>query len=431
MCYAIPGKIIDSNGNLASIEYFGEIKKARNDFFELSPGDYVYAQGGFVIQKMSRDEALSSLEAWKELFFELKKIDNRLSRAGPGMGKISKETARMLNKARRGAALTKQEALALFNIEDAREINLLFKTANSVRQKFLSNACCVHGIIEFSYWCVNDCLYCGIRSSNKTINRYRMAPAEIIESVKEAYDLGFKALVLQSGEDGYYTDETFERLIRDIRKDFPVLILLSAGEKGKDFYKRAFDAGARGVLFRFETSQRSLYSTMKPGRDLESRIEALRFFKKTGFLIATGGLLGLPGQKKEDMIEDIFLAKSFGADMYSFGPFIPHPGTPLKEAGIIPADDILKFIAVTRLIAPDAKILVTTALETIGADMRRRGLLAGANSFMLNATPETKKMRYEIYKNRAGLGKDLRVQVAEALALLKELGRAPTDLGYN
>jgi biotin synthase len=256
-----------------------------------------------------------------------------------------------------------------------------------------------------------------------------MTPREVLDSVKEAAELGFKALVLQSGEDDYYTTGIFENIVKRIRKDFPALIFLSAGERGRDFYKRMFEAGARGVLFRFETSNKSLYEKMKPDNKFEDRIAHLNFFKEQGYLIASGGLLGLPGQTKEDMVNDILLAKSFGAEMYSFGPFIPHPDTPLRDSKVISKGEMLKFIAIARLMVPDAKILVTTALETVDAGMRRSGLLSGANSFMLNVTPLKYRRQYEIYKNRANCDKPAREQVEEALALLKELGRAPTDLG--
>jgi biotin synthase len=158
-------------------------------------------------------------------------------------------------------------------------------------------------------------------------------------------------------------------------------------------------------------------------------MEHLKFLKDIGYLIATGSLAGLPGQTREDLIDDVLMARSFGAEMYSFGPFIPHPDTPLKDTPLIAMEEALKFIAVARLMAPDAKILVTTALETLGKDARRLGLLSGANSFMLNVTPVKYRRQYEIYKNRANVETEAREQVKEALKLLKDLGRAPTDLG--
>lgn len=51
----------------------------------------------------------------------------------------------------------------------------LFAAADEVRQKYLGKKVYLRGIIEFSNYCRNDCLYCGIRSSNKNVKRYRMS----------------------------------------------------------------------------------------------------------------------------------------------------------------------------------------------------------------------------------------------------------------
>jgi len=150
---------------LVTVEYFGEKKTAKNDFFSLAYGDYVYAQGGFVVQKMKESDALPILEGWQELFFQLQKKDAALS-SNP---------------------------------------KSLYQRANFMRNKYLGNACCVHGIIEFSNYCRNDCLYCGLRSSNAELGRYRMDIDEIARVAHYSFsELGFKALVLQSGEDTWY-----------------------------------------------------------------------------------------------------------------------------------------------------------------------------------------------------------------------------------
>ena len=57
---------------LVESSYFGEERKARNDFYDLQVGDYVYAQGGFVVQEIDEKDAQEILDTWKELFFELK-----------------------------------------------------------------------------------------------------------------------------------------------------------------------------------------------------------------------------------------------------------------------------------------------------------------------------------------------------------------------
>jgi len=160
MCYAIPGKIVDVKDSLVTVDYFGEKKKARNDFFDLKVGDYIYAQGGFVINKVSAGEAESSLSAWKELFFELKKIDLRFSRFDLEMKGIEKRLGIILDKALEERPLSREDLLYLMNLDDPAQLEFLYKAANFLRQKYHSNSCCVHGIIEISNHCARNCRYC-------------------------------------------------------------------------------------------------------------------------------------------------------------------------------------------------------------------------------------------------------------------------------
>jgi hydrogenase assembly chaperone HypC/HupF len=95
MCYAIPGSVKEISKDLVTIEYFGEERKARNDFYSLQVGDYVYAQGGFVVQKIDKKLAEEILDTWKELFFELKETDARLSKLYNDKPNIDKD---FLNK---------------------------------------------------------------------------------------------------------------------------------------------------------------------------------------------------------------------------------------------------------------------------------------------------------------------------------------------
>jgi biotin synthase len=91
---------------------------------------------------------------------------------------------------------------------------------------------------------------------------------------------------------------------------------------------------------------------------------------------------------------------------------------------------VLKVLAISRLVDPkNAKIVVTTGFETLDPEARRKGLLAGANSVMLNVTPEKYKKLYNIYPNRAQVEESIEEQIKTTLELLYSLGRAPTDLG--
>jgi biotin synthase len=427
MCYAIPGRVTELRKDIAIVDYFGEKRNVLRDFSKVKVGDYVYAQGGVLINVIPEKEALEILEAWKERFFELKEIDRKMAEE-PEKGGMSGNMLEMMQKANLGKELSREELLALLGTEDREETRLIREMANNVRQKEHDNACCVHGILEFSNYCTTDCLYCGIRKPGR-IKRYRMTPEEIIETARHAVEeLGFKALVLQSGEDPWYDDDKLEYIVREIRK-MNVLIFISIGMRLKETYKRLYDAGARAVLLRFETSSREIFAKLRPGTSLEERLDLIRYSKDLGYILATGFILGLPGQNDEDILNDIMLTKSLSPDMYSFGPFIPAKGTPLgseKAPGVLRT---LNAIAVSRLLDRKSKILVTTALETLGKEAKRLGLLSGGNSLMINITPEKYRDLYNIYDNKAGNERPVGESINETIELLYSIGRAPTDLG--
>lgn len=430
MCYAIPGKVEKIEEKTVIVDYFGEKRKAYNELEDLSCGDYIYAQGGFVIKKIPLFEAESILNVWKEEFFNLQETDLKLSRLNLKEKGVSRELIQILDKAIESKPLKKEELLYLLSIDKDEEAELFFKAANFLRQKYHKNSCCVHGIIEISNYCRKNCGYCGISIQNRNLRRYRMNREEILKAAYEAIEnYGFKALVLQSGEDTGYDIKELAGIIEEIKMKWPALIFISFGEIGLDNLEVLYKAGARGMLMRFETSNPQIYKNIHPGQDLNSRIEHIKRAYKIGYLVLTGGLVGLPGQTNEDVINDIFLAKDLHAEMFSIGPFLPHPDTAM--AGCFPVKEkyMAKVLALARLIDNDnAKILVTTALETLSSKARKKVLLAGANSLMLNVTPLEYREFYAIYPNRAHAQETIETQINEAISLLRSLGRAPTDL---
>jgi biotin synthase len=428
MCYAIPAKLIEIKGQKGVIDYFGEKRNVLLDLDDVKIGDYVYAQGGVMVSKVPEKEALEILETWKEIFFELKKTDQVLSRIDED--KLSANALEILQKVNLRKSLKKEEMLSLFQLESQNELSVLYEIANNVRQREHGNASCVHGIIEFSNYCQENCFYCGIRKG-KEIDRYRMDIDEIVSIAKDAVDKhGFKALVLQSGEDLWYDDEKLIKIVKEIRK-MGVLIFLSIGSRSEETYQKLFQAGARAALLRFETSNEKIFSKLRPGTVLQDRVDLIKAIKKMGYVLATGFMLGLPGETAEDVVNNILLTRYLGPDMYSFGPLIPTQDTPLADVSNIPKELVLKTTAIARFVDSNSNILVTTALETLDKTAKREALLAGANSMMINLTPMKYRPLYSIYDDRADKFQEVETGIKETVDLLYELGRAPTDLGVT
>ena len=140
----------------------------------------------------------------------------------------------------------------------------------------------------------------------------------------------------------------------------------------------------------------------------------------------------MPQQTKQDIVNDIYLAKELNTEMYSFGPFIPHKETTLGDIKPISGLDMLKVLAVARIVDPEnSKVLITTAFETLSREARKKGLLSGGSSVMLNVTPVEYRKQYDIYPNRVYKEELIQKQIDDTISMLGSLGRAPTDLGIS
>ncbi|BDQ04003.1 [FeFe] hydrogenase H-cluster radical SAM maturase HydE [Ignavibacterium sp.] len=326
--------------------------------------------------------------------------------------------------------LDKKDIVYLLSLNDETEISQLFRKADSVRKEFCGDDVHLRGIIEFSNYCEQDCIYCGLRKSNKHLERYRMSIDEIIETARKIFSAGIKTVVLQSGEDFYYCKEDITRIIKSIKDNCDVAITLSLGERSFEEYNEWKSAEADRYLLKHETANEKLYSALHSHQKLEERLAHLKYLKSIGFQAGSGNIIGLPGQTIEDIADDILLCEEIDCDMCSFSPFIPSPETPMKN---IPPADLnltLKTMAVARIVLKNVHIPATTALSTLTPEGRKLGLNVGANVIMPNFTPDEYKDKYRIYANKKTY--DPIEYVSELRQMIHSMGRkVGEDKGHS
>lgn len=277
----------------------------------------------------------------------------------------------------------------------------LFSRADIIRQKYVGNDVHLRGLIEFSNICRKNCRYCGIRSGNSQLKRYRMSIDDIVACAKLVKDYGYKTVVLQSGEDPFYSVDILVDLIQKIKQETNLAITLSIGERKREEYQQLFAAGADRFLLRFETSNLTLYQSLHPDSDFNQRIQCLIWLKEIGFQVGSGVMVGLPGQTLQDLAQDIIKFKELDLDMIGIGPYISHPDTPLAGSANGTVAMTLKVIALTRIVTRNTHIPATTALATLSPeDGREKALQAGANVVMPNITPIKYRELYDLYPNK-------------------------------
>lgn len=284
-------------------------------------------------------------------------------------------------------------------LKDNSQNDWLFSLADKIRKENVGDEVHLRGLIEFSNICKRTCQYCGLRCENKDIDRYRIEPDDIIFYAQKAVDMGYKTIVLQSGEDEYYSRELLCKIIKGI-KTLDVALTLSIGERCFDDYKAFKDCGADRYLIRIETTDKELYKKMHPHMSFENRVRCLKDLGKLGYEVGTGCLVGLPWQTIESLANDILFFKEINADMVGIGPFIAHPHTPLKDCLNGDFTLALKVMALTRILLKNINIPATTAMETLNPNGRIIALQSGANVVMPNVTTTEYRAKYEIYPNK-------------------------------
>ncbi|MCQ4023235.1 MULTISPECIES: [FeFe] hydrogenase H-cluster radical SAM maturase HydE [unclassified Ruminococcus] len=314
----------------------------------------------------------------------------------------------IVDRLRQNGFLSFDEFKEIIHCGDKQELEYLYSKSREQAKKYYGNKIYVRGLIEFTNYCKNDCLYCGIRASNKNARRYRLGEDEILDCCKNGYSLGFRTFVLQGGEDMHYTDDDYVRIISKIKSLYPsCAVTLSIGERSRRSYERYFDAGADRYLLRHETADCEHYKKLHPEKmSFENRMRCIRDLKEIGYQTGVGIMVGSPYQTQESIYKDLQFIKKIEPQMVGIGPFIPHKDTPFARFKPGNCDLTLKLLAIIRLIHPNILLPATTALGTIAPDGRERGILAGANVVMPNLSPVMHRKDYSLYDNKICTGEE-------------------------
>lgn len=294
----------------------------------------------------------------------------------------------------------------------------------------------VRGLVEFSNQCRRNCHYCGLRGENQNLRRYTLTRDEIMDAAGQAAAAGADTIVLQSGEStslpesearsGLSHAEWIAGIVRDLRNAHDLPVTLSLGEHSKKDYALWKAAGASRYLLKHETADPKLYARLHPGFQVGDRSRHLCTLASLGYEIGSGFMVGLPGQSRESLVNDILLCYCLDVAMCGVGPFIAQADTPLAGQLSGDASLTLRVLATLRIMMPRANLPATTALATVDAQSGQRdGLLAGANVLMPCFTPAQYRSQYVIYDNKN------RVDVTAARLAISQAGRSNERIGAS
>ncbi len=321
---------------------------------------------------------------------------------------MNKKAKELLDKLNIEHSLSIEEYEYLLDYLDEELMEAAAEYARAYQKQYYGNKVFTRGLIEFTNFCRNNCYYCGIRRENHNCERYRLSADEIVKCATAGYDLGFRTVVLQGGEDMTYSDDDICNIIARIKEVHPdMVITLSIGERSTESYERYFKAGARRYLLRHETANPALYSKLHPIElSWQNRMRCLHDLKNIGYQVGAGFMVESPGQTTYDLAMDLKFVEEFKPDMCGIGPFISHKDTPFAKQPSGTLNTTLFCLSLIRMIYPQVLLPATTALGTIDSRGREKGILAGANVVMPNLSPVTVRKMYSLYDNKICTGEE-------------------------
>ena len=287
----------------------------------------------------------------------------------------------LVEKLKMESILTDEEFIALLQTEDSVTRAKLFGAAQEAVTVLFKRVIQVQGVLEFTNHCPKNCLYCQLRSENTVLPRFRLNWEQIKGACQEGYDLGMRYLILESGEDQYYTDMIMCNLLTNLKKQFPEVKLgLALEERSKASYQRMFKAEAQGYLLRYETADPLHFSKLHPpAQALSTKIDCYNDAKAIGYTMDTGFLVGAPFETPEYLARSLTLLQELSPKAISLVPFIPRDNTPFRQEKRASLEEFLRLIAIVRIMFPRADITAPPEVNKINAQGQLLSVLSGAN----------------------------------------------------
>jgi len=298
---------------------------------------------------------------------------------------MRKEIQKVGEKVLGGEKAGMKEVLPLLGAKGP-DILDLAAAANRVKAEFNGNEIDLCSLLNVkSGRCSEDCAFCAQSAHHKTEAAvYPLMNAD--QMVREAQEAQKRKTgrfcLISSGRQ--LNDKEFEVILSGldrIRKETTLDLDCSLGTLSEERAECLKKVGVTRYNHNLETAE-SHFSKICTTHSFQDRIQTIGVLKDQGFSICCGGIIGL-GESPRQRLELAFSLRELEIDCIPFNILNPRPGTPLEHSESVPPMEIIKTIALFRLILPRGTIKIAGGREANLRDLQSLALLAGANGLIL------------------------------------------------
>jgi biotin synthase len=284
-----------------------------------------------------------------------------------------------------GGQVTRDEALGLLHIPDE-FLTRLTAAGDRVRMHFRGNTFDACALVNArSGLCGEDCAFCAQSAHHDaSAAEYGLLNSEeILAAARRAKDMGASRFcTVTSG--GALSPGEFDSLLASLRvvsQEVDIHLDASLGFLDDSQVRALHDVGVTRYNHNLETS-RDHYPKICTTHDFDTRVETVCRVRDAGLSVCCGGIVGL-GETPEQRLDLALTLREVRADCIPINILNPRKGTPLEHAATPEPLEILKIIAIFRLVMPRATIKIAGGREVNLGPLQGMALRSGANGMII------------------------------------------------
>src|ERR1700757_2505095 len=301
--------------------------------------------------------------------------------------------------------ITREEALALGEMEDHADIGALVERAWSARVERFADSTDMCSLVNAkSGGCAEDCGFCAQSkyAEAETPMHAMMEPEQILAHARAAEAAGAHRFCMVTQGQGL-SRRDFERVLagaRLVAEHTNLKRCASIGHISAERARALKEAGIQRVHHNVETAE-SYYPEVSTTVRYEGRLRTIDAVREAGLETCVGGILNL-GESREQRVEMAFQLASIDPTSVPINLLNPRPGTKFGDRELMDPWEVVKWIAIFRLILPGALFrLCGGRVENLG-ELQATAIRAGLNGVMmgnllttLGNTPDEDKAMFE------------------------------------
>jgi len=262
----------------------------------------------------------------------------------------------------------------------------LVTEANRIRDKFAGKKIDLCTIMNAkSGFCAEDCKFCAQSSRHSTgIKAYSLKKKdEMIASAIRAKEIGADRFDIVTSGDKLSEDDfnTILDVVREVTAKIKIKMCASLGSMKEERFYLLKNAGLIRYHHNIETSAR-FFPKIITTHTFQERIDTIRAAKKCGLEVCSGGIIGM-GEDMQDRIDMALTLKELNVDSVPVNILVPIKGTGMESQPLISAQEVIRTIAIFRIILEDKTIKIAAGREGVLKDFQALAFMAGANGMLI------------------------------------------------